>query len=248
MQNLSASIVTRLEALEDNKLERDCMGVDFPALVAELSVLNSSVKALTEAMMSIAKQTQDSTQQQSKQDGEKTLASSTPDGNTAKGFPNASLSPCTKKPGSHKGNGSCETGPQVSERTRSNTKPQSQTRSKDMIRPRSPPRGIIRVQAMVPINVPSSSTEDDEDAITLEERRHGSTSPGSDGVFAPTRLQAKATPRPRKKTTSNAQGKALGKEKALSAENEFGMEVATGKTNRPSKKVCLDGQLGSSTN
>ena len=138
MQNFSASVATRLEALEGNKLERDSFGVDFPALLNELSVLNSNVKALTEAFISNLKQTQDAAQQQSKQDGEKTLASSTPDGTTFQEFPVASRSPCTKKPGSQKGNGSCETGPQVSDRTRSNTKPQSRTRSKDIVRPRSP--------------------------------------------------------------------------------------------------------------
>ena len=50
MQNLSSSVVSRLEALEDNQLERDSLGVDFAALVAELSAMNLSVKTLTEAM------------------------------------------------------------------------------------------------------------------------------------------------------------------------------------------------------
>ena len=50
MQNLCVSIVSRLEALEDNQLERDSLGVDFAALVAELSAINFSVKTLTEAM------------------------------------------------------------------------------------------------------------------------------------------------------------------------------------------------------
>ena len=209
LQNLFASLVTRLEALENNKLERDSLGVGFAAILAEISVLNSNVKLLTGVVISTLKQIQDVTQHQSKQDEEKTLASNTPGGKTVKEFPAASLSPCTKKHGSQKGNGSCETGPQVSEHTRLNTKPQSRT---------------------------------------LEERRHGSTSPGSDGIFAPARLKVKATQRPRRKTTSNAQGKALAKENALSAENEAGREVATGKTIPPSKKVCLDGQQGSSTN
>ena len=193
MQNWSASVTTRLEALEENRIERESRGVDFAALLQELSVLNSNVKALTEAMISNLKQAQDATQHQTKEDGEKTLASSTPDGKKLKELPTASLSPCTKKQGSQKGNGSCEAGPPVLERSRSNTRHQSQTRSKEIVRPRSPPRGIIHVQAMVPINVPSSSTEDDEDATTVEERRHGSSSPGSDGVFAATHTKAKAT-------------------------------------------------------
>ena len=247
MQNLFANVVTRLEALEDNKLQRDSLGENFAALLAELSVLNANVKALTEVMISNLKPTQDTTQHQAKQDGEKTLASDTPDGKTIKEFPVASLSPCTKEHGSQKGNGRCEIGLQVSERTRSNTKPQFQTRSKEILRPRSPLRGVIHVQAMVPINVPSSSTKDDEDATTLEERRHGSRSPGSNGIFAPACLNLKETERPREKTTSNAQGKALAKEKTLSIENEDGREVAMGKT-IPPKKVCLDGQHGSSTN
>ena len=80
MQNLSASVISRGEALENNQLERVLLGVDFAALVAELSTMNSSVKtlteamnltvsamnssvkALTEAMISNMKQTQDATQ------------------------------------------------------------------------------------------------------------------------------------------------------------------------------------------
>jgi hypothetical protein len=212
VQNLSASVGARLEALEDNKLERNSFGVHFAKILAELTVFNSNFKTLTDIMATNLKQTQVATQQQSKQDGEKTLASSTPDGKTAKELPAASLSPCTKKHGSQKGNGSCETGAQVLERTRSNNKPQSRIRSKEIVRPRSPPRDIIHVQAMVPINVPSSSTEDDENAITMEERRHGPTSPGSDGIFAPARLMVKSTQRARKRATSNAQEKTLAKE------------------------------------
>ena len=108
---MSASAVSCLEALEDNQLERDSLGVDFAALVAELSAMNSnvktlteamnstvsamnsSVKALTEAMILNLKQTQDATQHQSKQDGEKTLASSTPVGKTCMKLPVAPPSP-----------------------------------------------------------------------------------------------------------------------------------------------------------
>ena len=248
MQNLSGSVATRLEALEENKLDKGSLGVEFAALLQEMSVLNSNVKALTKALIINWKQTQDATQQKSKQDGEKTLASSTPNGKTGKEVPGASHSPCTKKLGSQKGNGSCEAGPQVSERTRSNSRHQSQTRNKEIVRPRSPPRGIIHVQAMVPINVPSSSTEDDEDATTLEEGRHGSASPGTDGVFAPTHAKLKPTQKPRKRATSNAQGKAIAKEAALNAEKRAAREAALGMTTAPSKKVCRDGQHGSFTN
>ena len=52
MQNLFASVISRLEALEEIHLEMDSLGVDFAALVVELSVMNSSVKILTEAMNS----------------------------------------------------------------------------------------------------------------------------------------------------------------------------------------------------
>ena len=241
---MSASVVSRLEALEEKKLEKDSVGVDFAALLAELSVLNSNVKALAEALVSNLKQPHGATQQQSKQDGEKTLASSTPDGKRGKELQAGSLSPSTKKHGSQKGNGSCETGPQVLERTRSNTRHPSETRSKEVVRPRSPPSGSIHVQAVVPINVPSSSTEDDEDATTVHARRQGSTSPGTDDIFAPAHAKAKATQRTRKKTTSNAQGKAIAKEKTLSANNGAGGEGATGLTIPPSRKVCWGGQHG----
>ncbi len=53
VQNLSASVIPRGEALENNQLERVPLQVDFAALVAELvTAMNSSVKTLTEAMNS----------------------------------------------------------------------------------------------------------------------------------------------------------------------------------------------------
>ena len=58
--------------------------------------MNSSVKALIEAMISNLKKTQDATQHQLKQVGEKTLTSSTPDGKTCMELPVASLSPWKK--------------------------------------------------------------------------------------------------------------------------------------------------------
>jgi hypothetical protein len=245
---MSASVVSRLQALEEKKVEKDSTGVDFAALLAELCVLNSNVKILAEAMVSHLKQPQFASQQQSKQDGEKTLASSTPDGRKDKEIPAGSLSPTTKKHGSHKGNGSSENAPQVSERTRSNTRQHSQTRSKEVVRPHSPPRGIIHVRAVVPINVPSSSTEDDEDATTVDERRQGSTSLGSDDIFAPPHAKAKATRTTRKKTYSNAQGKGIAKDKALSLDKGVGREGATGSRIRRTSKVCSDGQHGSYRN
>lgn len=250
MQNLSANVV--------NKLEKDSLGVEFVALVVESSVMNSSVKtlietmnssvnvmnasvkALTEAMISRLKQTQDAMQHQSKQDGMKTIASNTPDGKTCMELPVASLSPCTKKHGWQKGDGSCEIGPLVSERTCSKNKPQSQIHSKEIVKPRSPPRGNVRLQAISTINVTSSFTEDDEGATILEQMRHGSTSPGSDGIFAPARLKVMAPQKPRKRATSNARGETLAKERTLSAKNEAGKEVAMGKTIFPSKMVCID--------
>ena len=88
VQNLSASVISRGEAFENNQLERVPLQVDFDALVAKLVIamnssvatlteamssnmgaVNSSVKALTEAIILNLKQTQDATQHQSKQDG-----------------------------------------------------------------------------------------------------------------------------------------------------------------------------------
>lgn len=64
-------------------------------------------------------------------------------------------------------------------------------------------------------------------------------SPGSDGMFVPANTKAKATQKPRKKPTSNAQGKSLAKEKALGVENEARKEATMGLTIPPSKKVCF---------
>ena len=257
VQNLSASVISRGEAFENNQLERVPLQVDFDALVAKLVIamnssvatlteamssnmgaVNSSVKALTEAIILNLKQTQDATQHQSKQDGEKTLASNTLNGKSCIELPVAPPSPWKQKHGWQKGNGSCEIGPQVSERTRSNTKPQSQTRSKEIVRPRSPLRGTDRVNRNETINVPST-TEDDEGATTPKEKRRGSTSPSSNDMFTAPHKKAKATQRPRKKTASNAQGKAIAKEKTLVAGGRGkGAIRSFGRACKPTAKVA----------
>jgi hypothetical protein len=79
LQNVSATMVMRLEALEGKIPECESIRVDLGAFVSELAVQNSNFKALTEAMVTNLKQTQENTQYQSKVDGDKTLASSNPD-------------------------------------------------------------------------------------------------------------------------------------------------------------------------
>ena len=140
-------MVSRLQALEGKIPECESFRIDLGALLSELAMLNSNVKALTEAMVSNFKQTQDNMRFQSKGEGDKTLASSTPDAKTWKTSPSRSLSLSTKHNGLHKGN-TCQTsGPQVLERTLSNTRMQSGTQSKEIFRALSPPSLDMTVQA-----------------------------------------------------------------------------------------------------
>lgn len=239
LQTVSGSVLTRLEALEGKLPAYESLGVQFGALVTEMSTLSSNVKSLTEAMLSTLKQKQDTTQYQSKVDGEKTLASSTPNGKIGKPFPNGSLSPSTKHNGSQKGNGSRASDPQVSERTRSNTRVHSETRSKEIVRPRSPPRLVMTVPRSVPIHVRSSSIVD-EDATTVDGGADGSLSPGSDCAFiSPPAKFIKVAPKPKKKPVANARGKALAKERALGAEKNSDGQPEMVLTIPPSKKVSI---------
>ena len=125
-------MVTRLEVLEGKIPECEIFWMDLGALLSELAVLNSNVKAVTEAMVSKLKQIQDKTLYQSKVDGDKTLASSTPDAKTRKTSPSSSLSPSTKHNGSHKGKGSRANDLEIAEHTCSNTRMQFGTQSKEI--------------------------------------------------------------------------------------------------------------------
>ena len=168
-------MVTRLEALEGKILECKSFWVDLNALLYELVVLNSNVKVLTEAMVSnLSKH---------KMDGDKILASSTPDAKTLKTSPSSSLSPSTKHNGLHKGNTCHASGPQVLDRTRSNTRMQFGTESKEIFPALSPPSLDMTVQTPLSIVVRLSLV--DEDAITMDERADGSISPNSDCAFTP---------------------------------------------------------------
>ena len=181
-------MVGRVEAVEGKIPDCESLKGDLDALVSELVVLNSSVKALTEAMVSNLKQTHDNTQCQSKADGHKTLASSTPVAQTWKTSPSGSHSPSTKHDGSHKGNESLASGPKVAERTRSSTLVPSDTHSGEILRAQSHTSLDMNVHAPPPavVRLPCA----DEDATTVDETADGSISPGSDCAFGPPSMNA----------------------------------------------------------
>lgn len=130
------SVVTRLQALEEKMPAQDMARADFASLLSQLAVLNSNVEALTAAMISHMRQTQDTTQLHSKVGCGKTLASSTPDGKVRKEHPSGSMSPSTKyNDESTRGRGSL---PLVYERTRSNARGNSETKSKYNVQEGSP--------------------------------------------------------------------------------------------------------------
>ena len=228
-------MVTRLEAMEGKIPECESFRVDLGALLSELAVLNSNMKALTEAMISNLKQTEDVTRFQSKVDGDKTLASSTPDANTCKTFPSGSLRPSTKHNGSHKGNTCQGSGPQVLERTRSNTRMQYGTQRKEILRPLSPPSLDMTVQAPLPIAVRLSSA--DEDATTVDERANGSLSPSSDCTFPSPMNKAIIGAPKTKKRTSNVRGKIIANRTILDIENDYSKEPEVKSLILTSKKV-----------
>jgi hypothetical protein len=209
-------MATRLEALEGKIPECESIRVDLGALVSELAALNSNFKALTEAMVTTLKRTQENTQYQSKADGDKTRASSTPNAQTGKASPSASHSPSTKHNGSKKGNGS---GPEALERTRSNTRAQSGTQSKDILLAPSPPNLDFNVHAPVPIVVRLSSA--DEDATTIDETADGSISPSTGGAFVPPPAKAIVVgTTSKKRLSSHARGKGIPIHTASDIEND----------------------------
>ena len=202
-------MVGRVDALEGN----------LDALVSELVVLNSSVKALTEAMVSKLRQKQDNTQYQSKADGHKTFASSTPDARAWKTSPSGSHSPSTKHTGSHKGNESLASGPEVAERTRSSTLVPSEPHSGEIRREQSHTSLDMNVHAPPPVGPRLTSV--DEDATTVDETADGSISPGSECALGPPPMKAIAGgPKSRKRTPSNARGKTIANDTALDAKND----------------------------
>ena len=201
-------MVTRFEALEGKIPECESFRVDLGALLSELVVMNFNVKVLIEAMVSNLKQTQDNIQNQSKVDGDKTLASSTPDVKTLKTSPSSFLSPSTKYNGSHKDNTCQASDALVLERSHSNIQMQSGTQSKEIFRALSPPSLDMSVQIPVSIAVRLSSV--DKDATTVDERADGSMSPNSDCAFiSPLNKGIIAAPETKKRTTSIARGKTI---------------------------------------
>lgn len=82
MHEATASMATRLQALEGKILECGFFRLDYAALISELATLNSNVKALTEAMLLNLKHCQESTKQKLKLNGDKATVPNTNSGKT----------------------------------------------------------------------------------------------------------------------------------------------------------------------
>lgn len=193
------------------------------AILSALAALNSTATVISEAVVFGLKQILENTQYQSKADGQKTLASSTPDAKTLRTSPSGSLSPSTLHIGSHKGNESLASGAGVAEQNRPNIRVTSGTQGGGIPRAQSPTSLHGNVHAPHPAPVPLSLA--DEDATTVEERADGSISPSSDCAFAPPPVQPLiVAPASKKRTTLNARRKTMATDTALDVQNESSEE------------------------
>lgn len=115
MHEATASMATRLQALEGKILECGFFRLDYAALISELATLNSNVKALTEAMLLNLKHCQESTKQKLKLNGDKATVPNTNSGKTLQPPPPSPLAT-----------------PEGAERTRYYTRVHSGSRSKEV--------------------------------------------------------------------------------------------------------------------
>jgi hypothetical protein len=74
LHHAPSSMATRLEVLEGKMLECGSYQMNFGALISELAILNSNVRALTDAMHVILKYSQENMQHEPKVDADKALA------------------------------------------------------------------------------------------------------------------------------------------------------------------------------
>lgn len=192
-------MVTRLQALESKISEWGPSRQEFSALISELAMLNSNVRALTEVMASNLKQFEGTKERVSNVDTEKTPATGKSIGNTIHPPPH----PAT-----------CE--PEGADRTRYYTRVQSGRRGKEVVRAPSPPQLVLNADGPVSKNVHSPSAN--VEATFVEEGAGGSTSPGSDcALISPPAKALKIATTSRKRPASNARGKTIAKESAAEA-------------------------------
>lgn len=185
----------RLEALDGKFLDCGPSRLDFTALISELAMLNSNMRALTDALVSNLKHSQENMHQNSKVDAGKTPAANASPGNTV--HPPPSLSE-----------------PEGAECTRYYMRVNSGSQSKDVVKARSSPRLVLNAEGPLSNNVQLPTTN--VEAAPAGEGAGGSTSPALDcALISPLAKAIKPATTSRKKPTSNARGKALAKERAV---------------------------------
>ena len=217
MQGVTTSMHMRLGELEGKIAECRHSQLEFAALISELAALNSSVKALTEAMLLNIKHNQ--AQQNSKLDGDK---ASTPDASIGK-----TVQPVVPPSLAETEGAEC---------TRYYTRVHSGSRGKEVARTPTPPRLVFKAEA--PQSKSVEPTSGNVDAATADEGAGGSTSPGSDcALISPPAKAPKPTTTSKRKPASNARGKALAKERAVDAANDDLVATGTTPTVPVSKKV-----------
>ena len=194
-------LVTRLEAVEGKISRCGPSREDFVQLISELAKLNSNVQALTEVMVSNLKQTQNTVQPDAKVDRDKFSEANTLD-RTTEQFHIA---------GSHSER-------EAAKRNRCYKQTRPVSLANEVIRPQNPLHLVFIGGPPPPINMSTSSA--DVDAANADDGAGGSTSPESDCalISPPAKAIVSAL---KKKTTLNARGKAIAKDRALGNVNEL---------------------------
>ena len=201
MPQVTASTETRLQALDGKRSE--CEHHHCADLISELAILNSNVKALTEAMVSIMKHCELNPLQSSKLDGVEATAADVNIGETVPSL----LPPAVTEP----------EGP---ERTRFYTRLHTGSRKKETARATTPPPVVLSAEG--PVSKDVGSPSDRVEATPTDEGQGASTSPGSDCVpISPPPKALKPATTARRRPTSNARGKAAAKERAAEDDDEF---------------------------
>ena len=208
---------TRLGDLEGKIAECGHSRLEFGALISELAALNSSVKALTEAMLLNLKHSQ--AQQKSKLDGDKASVANASIGKIVQPLAPPSLAEA-----------------EGAECTRYYTRVHSGSRGKEVARGPTPPRLVLNAEGPQSRSVPPPSKN--VDVAPADEGAGASTSPGSDcALISPPAKASKPATASRRKATSNTRGKALAKERAVDANNNDLAATGTTPTVPASKKV-----------
>ena len=220
LKQATATLDTRIQALEVKVLESEHARMEFTglkdeiatlnasvkalseAMVSSFAALNSSVKALTEAMVLSSKHGQDSTQHNLKAEEDEPPLPDTSIVNTEPPPPPPALSE-----------------PVALEGTRYYKRAQGGSRSKEVARERTPPHADLSEEGLQ-TKVVRSTTEPAEATPAAKETGDPSSTGSDCALISPPRKRLKLATTPRKRPASTARGKALTKERAALIDNK----------------------------